>query len=302
MTAIRHLRKCVAFVAAAGLVCATAFASRAPLPVPDELEMKDGRHLRGLILKNSAGSVLFQTAAGEQDIPKSSILRIREEADRDIYLSQVTGNGKLPSWTAIVHDFRDHDAVWRLQLIPAAAITSGDFRNIPYLSFNVNKFAKLNILGNPSDPVGIQFAIFGKKGRSSKYHRIVREFLAGHLNSRKEIAALYSLSPRGDKKTAGDLAFEVTPPSSPDAHGAWAVTVYDPSRLEGVRVDARRYAAVTRPFAEINNADGTLRSGSAERLDQWIVSTVMSMPSQVPKIRGFQRDENGVFQILRFQQ
>ena len=93
----------------------------------------------------------------------------------------------------------------------------------------------------------------------------------------------------------------MTPPSSPDAHGAWAVTVYDPNRLERSRVNDRRYAAMTRPFEEINRADGTMRSGSAERLDQWVVSTIMNMPSQVPKIRGFQRDESGVFQILRFE-
>ena len=300
MTATRRTTTAAILIAAAA--CATApLSARPPLPVPDELEMKDGRHLRGLILKNTADAVLFQSAAGEQLIPKESILRIREEADRDIYLSQVTGNGKLPSWTAIVHDFRDHDEVWRLQLIPSAAITSGDFRNIPYLSFNVNKFGKLNVLGDPSDPVGIQFAIFGKKGRSGKYHQMVREFLAGHLNSRKEIAALYSLSGRGDKKKAGDLAFQVTPPSSPDAHGAWAVTVYDPARLPRARVDDRRYAAMTRPFDEVNRPDGSLRSGSGERLDQWLVSTIMEMPTQVPKIRGFQRDENGVFQILSLQ-
>jgi len=280
----------------------TAHSAQPSLPVPDELQMKDGRHLRGLILKNSADTVLFQTASGEQLIPKDAILRIREEAERDIYLAQVTGNGKLPSWTAIVHDFRDHDEVWRLQLIPSAAITSGDFRSIPYLSFNVNKFGKLNILGDPSDPVGIQFAIFGKKGRSSKYHRIVREFLAGHLNSRKEIAALYSLSPRGDLKRAGDLAFQVTPPSSPDAHGAWAITVYDPARLDRARVSDRRYAALTHPFEQINRPDGTLRSGSDARLDQWLISTIAGMPSQIPKIRGFQRDESGVFHILRLEQ
>ncbi len=283
------------------LLAGMALAAKAPLPTPDELEMKDGRHLRGLILKNTADSVLFQTAAGEQMVPKESILRIREEADRDIYLAQVTGNGKLPSWNAIIHDFRDHDAVWRLQIIPSAAITSGDFRNIPYLAFNVNKYGRLNVLGDPSDPVGIQFAIFGKKGRSSKYRQIVREFLAGHLNNRREIAALYSLSPHGDKKMAGDLAFEVTPPSSPDAHGAWALTIYDPKRLEGARVDDRRYAAMTRAFDQINRADGTMRSGSGDHLDQWLVSSIMNMPSQVPKIRGFQRDESGVFQILRFE-
>ena len=224
-----------------------------------------------------------------------------EQAYRDIYLSQVTASGKLPSWNAIVHDFHDHDAVWRLEIIPSAAITTGEFRNIPYLSFVVNKQAKLNILGNPADPVGIQFAIFGKKGRNAKYHQIVRQFLAGHLHTREEIAALYSLSPRGDQKQTGRLAFLITPHESPDAHGAWALTIYDPSRLAAARVPDGEYAAMTRPFGEIHRRDGTITPAGAQRLDQWLVSSVMSLPSQIPKIRGFQRDENGVFQILRLQ-
>jgi hypothetical protein len=295
--ATRHvLRSLVSFALVTGPL-----AAQDSKPVPDELEMSDGTSLRGLILKNTADTVLLQTSTGEISVPKSSIRRIREEADRDIYLSQVTARGKLPSWNAIVHDFRDHDAVWRLEIIPSAAITTGEFRNIPYLSFVVNKQAKLNILGNPADPVGIQFAIFGKKGRSAKYHQIVREFLAGHLHTRKEIAALYSLSARGDRKQAGRLAFLVTPPESPDAHGAWALTIYDPSRLAAARVPDGKYAALTRPFGEIHRRDGTINPSGTQRLDQWLVSSVMSLPSQIPKIRGFQRDENGVFQILRLQ-
>jgi hypothetical protein len=165
----------------------------------------------------------------------------------------------------------------------------------------VNKQAKLNILGNPADPVGIQFAIFGKKGRSAKYHQIVRKFLAGHLDAREEIAALYSLSARGDRKQAGRLALLVTPPESPDAHGAWALTIYGPSRLAAARVPDGKYTAMTRPFGEIHRRDGTITPAGTQRLDQWLVSSVMSLPSQIPKIRGFQRDENGVFQILHLQ-
>ena len=265
----------------------------------DQLEMSDGRSLRGLILKNTADTVLLQTSAGEIAVPKSDIRRIREEADRDIYLSQVTARGKLPSWNAIVHDFRDHDAVWRLEIIPSAAITTGEFRNIPYLSFVVNKQAKLNILGDPADPVGVQFAIFGKKGRSAKYHQIVREFLAGHLHTRQEIATLYSLSPRGDRKEAGRLAFLVTPPESPDAHGAWALTIYAPSRLAAARVSEGKYTSMTRPFDAIHRRDGTINPAVAQRLDQWLVSSVMSLPSQIPKIRGFERDRRGSLQVLR---
>lgn len=267
--------------------------------IPDQLEMKDGRSLRGMILKNSADSVLFRTPEGEMLIPKSSIRRIREEADQDVYLAQVTGRGKLPSWQAIIHDFRDHDAVWKVELIPAVAVESGELKNIPYLSFNVNRQGRMNIYGDPDNPVAIEFGIYGPRGRSSKYHQIVREFLAGHLYSRKEIAALYSLSLAGDTRRAGDLAFKITPPTAPGSHGGWWISVYDPSRLEAARVGAAAYAKATRPFAEVNNENGTLRQISSTLLDNWLVSAVTRLPSQIPKIRGFYRDENGVFHVMR---
>jgi hypothetical protein len=87
----------------------------------------------------------------------------------------------------------------------------------------------------------------------------------------------------------------------PDAHGAWALTIYDPSRLAAARVPDGKYTAMTRPFGEIHRRDGTINPAGSQRLDQGLVSSVMSLPSQIPKIRGFQRDENGVFQILRLQ-
>lgn len=284
--------------ACAGLLAVPLHAANRP-GIPDQLEMKDGRNLRGMILKNGADSLIFKTPDGEVEIPKSSIRRIREEADQDVYLAQVTGRGKLPSWQAIVHDFRDHDAVWRVELIPAVRIDSGDMKNIPYTSFLVNRQGRLNIYGNPEDPVAVQFGIYGKRGRSKKYHQIVREFLAGHLYTRKEIAALYSLSLAGDTHRVGTLAFKIAPPSDPTSHGGWWITVYDPSRLNAARVNDSEYVKVTRPFSEINNADGTLRDLSSALFDNWLVSAVMRLPSQIPKIRGFYRDEKGIFHVMR---
>ncbi|MBU3665322.1 MAG: hypothetical protein FGM15_05520 [Chthoniobacterales bacterium] len=296
MTAIR--RAGILAAAFAGLAALPLHASNQP-GIPDQLEMKDGRSLRGMILKNSADSVLFQTRDGEVVIPKSSIRRIREEADQDVYLAQVTGRGKLPSWQAIVHDFRDHDTVWRVELIPPVAVQSGEFKNIPYTSFLVNKQGRMNIYGDPDNPVAIEFGIYGKRGRSSRYHQIVREFLAGHLYSRKEIAALYSLSLAGDTHRAGNLAFKITPPTAPGANGGWWIAVYDPSRLASARVGEAEYAKVTRPFSEVNNADGTLRQLSSALWDNWLVAAVRQLPAHIPKIRGFYRDENGVFHVMR---
>jgi hypothetical protein len=268
-------------------------------PATDRIEMKDGTTLRGLILRNDANSVLLQSAAGERVIPKSDISRIQEEADNEVYVAAVTAKGKLPSWQAIVHDFRDHDAVWRVQLAPSASFTEGALRNVPYLSFNVNLRGILNIYGNPDDPVAIQFGIYGKRGRSDRYHQMVREFLAGHLNTREEISTLYSLSLRGDKKSAGTLVFEITPPTGSGANGGWWVSVYDPRRVEKARVDAKKYAALTRPFTEIFTPDGRLQEEASARFDQWLASSIMKLPAAIPKIRGFYRDETGIFHVMR---
>ena len=268
-------------------------------PTPDRLEMKDGSVLRGMILRNEANTVLFQTTSGERLVSKNDIRRIHEEADRDIYLAQVTAPGRLPSWMAILHDFRDHDAIWRVQFIPSVRHETGELRDIPYLSFNVNRQGVMNIYGPPEDPVAIQFGIFGKRGRSDKYHQIVREFLAGHLNSRRAIATLYSLSLRGDKKAADGLVFIITPPSQPESHGGWWLTVADADRLERARVPAAKYAAATRPFEDVFHKDGTLREDNAQRFDQWLVGTLARLPSQFPKIRGFYRDEQGTFRLMQ---
>jgi hypothetical protein len=277
----------------------TATAQTPRNPTPDRLEMKDGSVLRGMILRNDATSVLFQTLSGERLVSKEDIRRIHEEADRDIYLAQVTAPGRLPSWMAILHDFRDHDSIWRVQFIPAVRQTTGELRNIPYLSFNVNRQGVMNIYGPPEDPVAIQFGIFGKRGRSDKYPRIVREFLAGHLNSRREISTIYALSLRGDKKTADGLVFVVTPQTAPEAHGGWWITVADADRLERARVPAAKYASLTRPFEDVFHTDGTLREDNAQRFDQWLVGSLTRLPNQFPKIRGFYRDEQGVFRLMQ---
>ncbi len=283
-------------------VTATATAQQPAPPTTDLLEMKDGSSLRGLILRNQADSLTFQTKQGERTIPKSEIRRIHEEADSDVYIKQVTGRAKLPSWRAIVHDFRDHDAIWRVQLIPSVSVTQGELRNIPYLSFNVNKQGKLNIYGDPEDPVAIEFGIYGKRGRSDKYPRMVREFLAGHLNTRDEIAALYSLSLKGDKKQAGDLVFKITPPTAPEANGGWWVTVYDPKRIDKARVGDWQYAAVTRPFDEVYHKNGTLKEDDSKMFHEWLASAIVNLPAQLPRIRGFYRDDSGAFRVIRMEQ
>lgn len=266
-----------------------------PSVKPDEIVLKDGTTVQGLILRNSAVSLLLETSEGEVEIPKENIRRIDEGARLPDRGMDVTKPGRLPNWQSIVRDFRNHDAIKSFRPIPATAIDNGFLRNIPYHSFRVNEKAELNIYGDPADPVAIELGVYGKGQRSKKAKLMMREFLAGHLGTRAEIAALYDLPLTGGEMRAGRLAIRITPPEAPDAYGGWWLAIYDPARLERARVPGPAYAKVTRPFAEVNDKKGSMRAQMDD--DMSLMQMVDALASQLPWVRGFSRDRGGVLRV-----
>jgi hypothetical protein len=268
--------------------------------MPDRLEMNDGSSIRGLILRNSATSVLIQTEKTEVEIPRASIRRIHDAPDDGMVFSAVTKKGRLPQWRAIVHDFRNHDAIKSFVMVPATAVDNGVFRNIPYMSFRFNDRGELNVLGDPEHPVGLEFWIYGRNSFTTRQQRILREFLAGHLHSREELRALYAVNLAGGTARAGNLVFEITPPSAPDAYGGWWLSIYEADRLKGARLSDKEYAKVTLPFDLVNRRNGSLRAEHAAAQQNWLARTMRSVSGDVPKMRGFYRDKDGVFHLLGF--
>jgi hypothetical protein len=302
MFAKHHLAAGLLFVAVAATASA-ANRSSSPLDqatMPDRLEMNDGSTMRGLILKNTAKSVLFQTPTKEVLVPKDQIRRIHDEIDGEIVFDEIAGKGRLPSWRAMVTDLRNHDDIRSLQQIPATTIESGLFKNIPYLSFRLNEQSEFNVYGDPHNPVAIEFGMYGRQRNNPRYRQMVREFLAGHLHTREEIATLYDLRLTGDERRAGHLAFKVTPPVAADAYGGWWISVFDPKRMDQARVRDAQYAAVTLPFEQVNNRDGSLRASTLEAQENWLESTMRNLTGRVPQIRGFYRDKEGVFRLISF--
>jgi hypothetical protein len=280
------------------LLIALPAAARADRLSPDTVTLNDGTVLRGLILKNSRDELIIQTRDGEARLPKDYIRRIDDAPDDGVILDDLVGRDELPSWRSIVHDLRTHDSVRTFEQIPPTAIDNGLLRNIPYLSFRINGRTELNVYGDPNHPVAVEFGIYGSRGVKKAKRRIFGEFIAGHLHSRDQIAAFYSLGPENRDARAGRLAFRLIRPGDPDSYGGTWIVVYRHDRIERARLSDKAYAAITRPFKEVNNRDGSLRAEKSEENNNWLDQTMEWLTGEERELRGFFRDKNGIFRVI----
>ncbi len=266
---------------------------------PDTLHLLDGKVVHGLIIKNSSDSVFIQQETGELDIPKSKIVRIIDNADRDVLYTGMNRKGQLPSWRVIANDLRTHDAIKSLVEIPATVIDVADFRNVPYKSFRVNEDIELNIYGDPENPAGLELGIYGPRSADKKLRQLLRAYLAGFLTTREEIAALYSLGLKKGKTQVGTIIIEITPANAFDAYGAWWVSLYNPTELAKVRLSDSEYKRLVRPFDEVIGKKGRVISGGWSRKDAERSRKVRAEGSSARVImKGFYRDDNGVFRLI----
>lgn len=265
---------------------------------PDRVRMNDGTELRGLIVQNTRDMVVIETDHGEARLPKEYIRRIDDAPNEEAIFADIVGKDELPSWRSIVHDLRIHDSVRVFEQIPPTAIDKGLLRNIPYLSFRANDRWEMNVYGNPDRPVAIEFGIYGASGPDDETRRTFREFIAGHLHSKEQIAAFYSLGPKKRDARAGKLAFRLIRPNDPDGYGGTWFVVYRPDAIAGARISNKAYAAITKPFDEVNNEDGSLRADKLEDNISWVDNMMEMVTGKDPELRGFYRDKNGVFRVL----
>jgi hypothetical protein len=266
---------------------------------PDTLVLKDGRVVHGLIIKNSSDSVLLQSKMEEKSYPKNEIVRIRDEPDTAMMFTESNQAGDLPPWRIIANDLRTHDSIRSLEEIPATMIDQGEFRNVPYRSFRVNRDIELNIYGDPEDPAGIELGIYGSRSGNDKLRRSLRSYLAGYLATRREIAALYSLSLDGGLRQAGELVVEVTPRTAPDAYGAWWISLYNKRLLADTRLSDTDYAKLTRPMSEVTDKNGRLLANGWTHQQMMMSEKIQDIGrSATLLLRGFYRDKNGDFRLL----
>ena len=273
-------------------------AATKPDEAPDQVRMNDGTELRGLIVRNTEDMVVIETKSGEARLPKEYIRRIDDAPNGEEIFADIVDKDELPSWRSIVHDMRTYDGVRSFEQIPPTAIDNGLLRNIPYLSFKVNNHAELNVYGKPDNPVALEFGVYGRMRATEKERRMFREYIAGHLETKEQIAALYSLSSAKRDAQAGKLRFRLILPDDPDGYGGTWMVIYRPDQIAGARLGDRGYAMMTRPFEHVNNRDGSLRSDRTEENQNWLEGWMERLTGEEPELRGFYRDPSGVFHVL----
>jgi hypothetical protein len=297
---MKHLQPilCITFlVAVSRLLAATDMSAKRLMP--DTVVLNDGTQLRGMIVKSDAKTLVLQERMKEVEIPKNQIRRIIDQADTLVYFADIADPATLPPWRMIVQDFRLDDNIRHFREIPATTIDNGYLRNIPYLSFRINKRVEMNVYGNPENPVCIEFGIYERnKEKITRFMKIIRAYLAGILTSRQEVAAIYSLPESGGRAKSGHFVFEVTPPDAPEAYGGWWISIYDPKRLEGARLPEAEYRKVTLPFHEVNTSSGTLRPDRALMHDQFLYPTTKGWKGLVTDLKGFYRDRMGELKLI----
>ncbi len=264
----------------------------------DRVIMKDGTVQEGLIVKNDATSVILEQSHGDCIIRKHDIQRI-DDSNKDLsYFADLANHDKAPPWRMMVQDMRCNDAVKSFFQIPATRIDTGYLKNVPYLSFHINKHGEMNIYGTPKDPACVEIGTYERGEKLKKFQSIARQFLAGYISSRKAIATLYHLDVRGDKTQIGQFIYRVVPPSDPESLGGWWLSIYDPIRLQKARVSDELYHQMTIPSHEIREKNGTLKNDLEEKYQQFLNSSMMSWFGKLPSFHGFYRDTQNKLQML----
>lgn len=261
--------------------------------------MNDGTHYKGLIIKNDAREIILQQETGEHVIPKAAIQRIDDASKSMIYFSDLVSPNKAPSWRMIAQDMRCNDAVKSFIQIPATTISAGYLKNVPYLSFHINKHAEMNIYGDPNNPACVEFGTYNQnKEHLKKFQEISRQLLAGYLSSRDAIKTLYSLNLKGDEKPVGPFLFRIMPPSDPSSSGGWWISIYDPVLLKKARVSDAHYQRLTLPEDQVRTHHGTLRYDLEALHLSFLNSSMKHWLGKLSGFRGFYRNQNNELKMM----
>src|SRR5271154_4156040 len=116
----------------AGFLAAIIFGMSSLLKA-DVVVLQSGAVITGNILQQDANGVLLQTPYGTYRYPLAAVSDVKKEAAA---APHVSNNGQIiPDWAQMVSILATNGWAAGLKQVPATMIESGNFKNVPYVSF-----------------------------------------------------------------------------------------------------------------------------------------------------------------------
>jgi len=213
----------------------------------DVLLLQSGAVVAGKVLQQDGNGVLMQTEFGTYRYPAAWIKDVQKEAAA---APHVSNNGKtIPDWAQIVTLLADSGFAPEIKQVPAPVISSGNFQNIPYISFRCAYGGyEINIYGDLNQPAAVQIGAMKDLQNNAAAKTNCVNFVCSLLarpDARKMVRAL-NWSQK-DVKTQNGLKVETILPGEMGAMGGWWVSVYDPVALASARASDAELLALAVP-------------------------------------------------------
>ncbi len=198
--------------------------------------------IEGTILRTNGNDVLVLVSDGTLIFHRTNIESVTLTPPKERRLQT---NDGLPNFETVLMALNRQSWAANLKQIPATVIDTGPMKNVPYVSFRCSDNFEVNIYGDLTQPAAIEAGVYGRLANDELAKNRCEEFLHGLISSATQKAIVRGLDWKKDLKTAGNLTFEVTPPSAPDAYGGWWISVYSISQLDASRASASELKEIT---------------------------------------------------------
>ena len=224
----------------------------------DVLLLQSGAVVTGNVLQQDGNGVLMQTEFGTYRYPAAWIKDVKKEAAT---ARHVSNNGQtIPDWAQIVTLLADSGFAPEIKQVPAPVISSGNFKNVPYVSFRCAYGGyEINIYGDLSQPAAVQIGAMGYLQNNDAAKSNCVNFVCSVLASadaRKMVRAL-NWSQK-DVATQNGLTCETLLPGEMGSYGGWWVSVYDSTALANAQASDAELLALAQPrVAAAPTAPGT---------------------------------------------
>jgi hypothetical protein len=213
----------------------------------DVVLLQSGAVVTGKVLQQDGNGVLMQTEFGTYRYPLAWIKDVKKEAATARHISN---NGQtIPDWAQIITSLADSGFAPEIKQVPAPVISSGNFKNVPYISFRCAYGGyEINIYGDLSQPAAVQIGAMGYLQNNAAAKSNCVNFVCSVLASTDARKMVRGLNwSQKDVETKNGLTFETLLPGEMGSYGGWWVSVYNSTALANAQASDAELLALAQP-------------------------------------------------------